>query len=174
MNWEQQIKETISFLIKPELSEIILWIKYAFLFFGFSFLIFTLVGLLKTSFLEEVFLRDLKEFLTYKPAFAKRFLPRWRKIEKRLESGFEADLKLAILEADDLLKEGLRILGYIGKIDEVLEKLSEDIISNLQELKEARKIKEDIVEDPSYKISLEETKKILSIYEKSLKELQLL
>jgi vacuolar-type H+-ATPase subunit H len=175
MNYQEAINEIVSFLLYPEIKGWLLIFKYSFLAFGFFFLGYTLWGALKTSFLKRAIWIDLKEFLTYKPFYVKKFLPKWKKIEKRLESKIEADFKLAILEADDLLNKAMDEAGYKGKdLSEKLEKVSEEIISNLKELKEARKVREDIISDPTYRLSEEEAKKILKVYEKALKDLQAL
>jgi hypothetical protein len=175
MNYQETINEIVSFLLYPEFKGWLLIFKYLFLAFGFFFLGYNLWGALKTSFLKRAIWIDLKEFLTYKPFYVKKFLPQWKKIEKRLESKIEADFKLAILEADDLLNKAMDEIGYKGKdLTEKLEMINEEIISNLKELKEVRKVREDIISDPTYRLSEEETKKILKVYEKAIKDLQAL
>jgi hypothetical protein len=175
MNWQQLINEIINFLLYPQFPQWFLPVKFLFIFFGSFFLIYTLWAILKTSWLKRIFLWDLKEFLSYRPYYTKIFAPRWEKIERRLESKIEADLKLAVLEADELLDKCLSQIGYPGAtLDEKLEKLTEEIISNLKALKEVRKIKEDIVEDPNFRLTLEEAKKILETYKRSLQDLQAL
>jgi hypothetical protein len=175
MNYQQTINEIVSSLLYPEFTGWLLVLKYIFLFFGFFFFGYTIWALLKTSWLKRAILIDLKEFLTYKPFYAKKFLPKWKKIEKRLESKIEADFKLAVLEADELLEKVMDEIGYQGKdLTEKLEKITEDVISNLKELKEVRKVKEDIVADPTFRLTEEEAKRILKVYEKALKDLQAL
>jgi len=175
MNYQQKINDILSFLLYPEFTGWVLILKYVFLFFGFFFFGYTIWSLFKTSWLKKAVLIDLKEFLTYKPYYVKTFLPIWRKIEKMSESDLEAELKLAILEADELLNKAMDEIGYRGKdLTEKLEKITEEVISNLKELKEARKIIRDIVEDPSYRVTKEDTKNILRVYEKALKDLQVL
>jgi hypothetical protein len=175
MSFQQAINEIVSFLLYPEFTGWLLVLKYLFLFFGFFFFGYTIWALLKTSWLKRAILIDLKEFLTYKPFYAKKFSPQWKKIEKRLESKIEADFKLAVLEADELLEKVMNEIGYQGKdLTEKLERITEDVISNLKELKEVRRVKEDIVADPSFRLTEEETKRILRVYEKALKDLQAL
>jgi hypothetical protein len=175
MNWQQLINLLVNFLLYPQIPQWFLPVKFIFIFFGFFFLIYVFWALFKTTWLKRAFLWDLKEFLSYRPFYTKIFAPKWEKIERRLESKIEADLKLAVLEADDLLNQCLTQIGYPGAtIDEKLEKLTEEIISNLKDLKEVRRIKEDIVEDPSFKLTLEEAKRILEVYKKSLQDLQAL
>jgi hypothetical protein len=167
------INEIISFLLYPEFSGWLLVLKYTFLFFGFFFLGYTIWALFKTSWLQKAILIDLKEFLTYKPFYSKTFSPKWKKIKKRLESGIESDLKLAVIEADNLLNEVMEKIGYREPtLTEKLEKITPEIIANLNELKEVRKIRDDIVEDPNYRLTIEDAKAILKVYEKTMEDLQ--
>jgi len=173
MNYQEVVNEVFSFLLSPKFEGWLLFFKYAFLFFGFFFFGYTLWALFKTSWLKRAILIDLKEFLSYKPFYAKTFSPKWQKIERRLESEVEADFKLAILEADELLNKVMDEIGYRGEnLSEKLEKVTPETISNLKQLKEVRKVRDDIIEDPTYKITREEAKKILEVYKKSLKDLQ--
>lgn len=175
MKSEKIFDQLISFFVSPNFPEWFLPIKIFFVLFGFFFLGYIIWGIFFTSFLKRLFLWDLKEFFSFKPYYTKKFLSQWKKIEKRILSGIEADFKLAILEADELVNNCLTTLGYSGKnLEEKFEKLNEETISNLKDLKFAHQIRNDIIEDPSYKISLEETKKILTIYEKALKDLQVI
>jgi hypothetical protein len=175
MSFQETIKEIVNFLLYPQITGWLLIFKYLFLFFGFFFVGYTLWGLFKTSWLKRAILIDLKEFLTYKPFYAKKFLPKWKKIEERLKSKIEADFKLAVLEADELLNKVMDEIGYPGKnLEEKLEKITEETISNINKLKEVRKVRDDIIEDPNYKLSEEEAKKILKVYEEALRDLQAL
>jgi hypothetical protein len=175
MNFQQTANEIISFLLHPKFTGWLLVFKYLFIFFGFFFLGYTIWAMFKTSFLKRAIWIDLKEFFTYKPFYAKIFAPKWKKIEKRLEGEVEADFKLAVIEADELLNKVMDEIGYKGRdLAEKLEKVTEEMISNLRELKEARKVRDDIIEDPTYRLTKEEARKILKVYEKSLRDLQAL
>jgi hypothetical protein len=147
--------------------------KIVFLVFGIIFLGYIIWALIFTSWLKRIFLWDFKEFITFKPYLSKAFARRWEKIKKRLTSGIEADAKLAILEADELLNDFLSQYGFEGRtLEEKIENLTKDILLNIEELKKAVRIKRAIVEDSSYKISMKEAREILEIYEKALKDLQ--
>ncbi len=175
MSFQQVINEIISFLLYPEFSGWLLILKYIFLAFGFLFLGFSLWGIFKTSWLKRAILIDLKEFLTYKPYYAKTFVPQWKKILKRLETDIESNFKLAVIEADELLNKALEKTGYGGMdLAEKLEKIPEDVISNLGELKKVRRIRDDIIADPSYQLTKEEAQRIIKAYEKALRDLQVL
>lgn len=169
------LNEIISFLLNPEITGWLLAIKIIFLITSGIFLSFIIWALIKTEWLKRLFLWDLKEILTYKPYLFKKYTKEWEEIKKRLEIGLESEAKLAIIEADSLLDKALKNLGYPGEnLDERLEKLTPEIILNLKEVKEAHKVYSDIIHDPSYKLDLAEAKRIISIFEKTLLDLQVL
>lgn len=89
---------------------------------------------------------------------------RWLKIEKKLNSGQEANYKLAILEADALYDEYLKILGY--------EK--EKGLSNIDDIKMAKGVRKKIVDDNQYVLTREEAEKSVYAYKKGLGELGVL
>jgi len=59
-------------------------------------------------------------------------------------------------------------------MDEILEKISANIISNIEEVRQAHRIRNNIIHDLDYKLELGETQKIIAIYERSLVSLGLL
>lgn len=169
------MNELIQFLLYPNFTGWLLIIKIIFLFFSAFFLSFIIWALFNTSWLKKAFLQDLIEFLTYKPYGMKKFTKEWGKIKKRLETGLESELKLATIEADSLLNETLKRTGYPGEsLGERLDKVTTDILPNLEEVRKVHEIRNNIIHDPTYRLSLEETKKALAIYEKALIELQTL
>lgn len=88
----------------------------------------------------------------------------WAKIGKRFKSGIEANYKLAVLEADKFYDESLKIVGN--------EK--EQMLSNLEELKKARRIKTRIIDDSEYVLNRENAINVLVAYKKALEELGIL
>ena len=115
------------------------------------------------------------EILTFKPYKLGGYSRRWRKIIARLEKKSESEAKLAILEADSLLDEVLGKSGYEGETPrERLEKITVSTLPNLEELKKARQVRENIISDPAYKLELEKAKGVLKVYEKSLTFLEAL
>jgi len=170
-----QFNEIIQFILYPKITSWLLVLKFIFLSFGFFFLGFIIWALIKTSWLKRLILWDLKEFLTYRPYGIKKYLKEWEKIKKRLETGLESEAKLALIEADSLLDESLKRMGYPGEsLGERLNQLTEDVLSNIKEVQGVHKIRNDIIHDPTYKLNLEEAKKSLEIYEKALKDLDAL
>ena len=169
------LTDLIQFILYPKIEGWLLVIKIIFLAFGSFFFGFVIWALINTSWLKRIFLQDLKEILTYRPYGLKKFIKEWKKIEERLDTGLESEAKLALIEADSLLDETLKWLGYPGEsLGERLEKLVVDILPNLAEVQEVHKIRNNIIHDPTYKLNLEEARKALAIYEKSLINLDVL
>jgi hypothetical protein len=143
--------------------------------FASFFLGFIIWALINTTWLKRLILWDLKEFLTYRPYKSKEFIKKWKKIKERIDSGIEAEAKLALIDADSLLDKALKEQGYSGEsLGERLEKLTVEILPNLSEVLQAHKIRNNIVHDPTYKLNLEEAKNALAIYEKALTNLDVL
>ena len=86
---------------------------------------------------------------------------KWARIENKFKSGMEANYKLAILEADNFYDENLKALGY--------EK--EKSLSNVDEIKRAKRVKAKIIDDSGYALTEEETRNALNAYKNGLEEL---
>lgn len=165
----------LNFLLYPNLTGWLLIIKIIFLVISSIFLGFIIWALIKTEWLKRLILWDLKEFLTYRAYLVKKYIEEWKEIKKRLDTGLESEAKLAIIEANSLLNEVLKNMGYPGEsLGERLDKLTTDVLSNLEEVREAHKIHSDIIHDPTYRLNLDEAKRAISIYEKALIDLQAL
>lgn len=150
-------------------------IKIFFIILSIIFLALIIYFLLKTKWLKFLLLYDLEEILTYKPAGSRQSGKDWEKIIKRLDSGLESEYKLSVIDADNLLFDCLQTMGFSGTImEEKLEKVSSVILSNIADVKEIHQVRNKIIHDPDFKLSREDAKKILAIYEKSLSDLQMI
>lgn len=140
------------------------------------FLLITIIYFIsKSSWKNFRFLESTTEFFTYKPYGAGKIVKQWEKIKHRLKTASEAESKLIIIEADSILNEALGKMGFTGQtLEERLKRLGSDLLSNIEELLEAHKICNNIIHDPDYRLNLEETKRIILIYEKTLIDLQIL
>ncbi|PIR71619.1 MAG: hypothetical protein COU43_01525, partial [Candidatus Nealsonbacteria bacterium CG10_big_fil_rev_8_21_14_0_10_37_25] len=95
--------------------------------------------------------------------------------KRRLETEMESEWKLAVIEADKIMDDILNRMGFGGKsLGERLGKLTAVSLPNIEEVKEAHKIRNNIIHDPTYRLSLEEAKRVIAIYEKALTDLQAL
>lgn len=165
-------EEIIQFILNPQITGWLLVVKIVFLCFSSFFFGYILWGLFKTSWLKKIFLLDLQEFLTFKPIEREKAISQWAKIKKRLESNLEPEIKLAVIEADSLVEEALKNSGYSnGNFEAILNRLPPDFPVKIEQIRQAHKIRDNIVYDPNYKLELNEAKEVLKVYEEVLKGL---
>lgn len=161
-----------SFILNPDFTGWLLAVKIIFIILALAMLAFVIWALGNTSWYNFWIGRDLAEWVTFKPSGLRKFLKNWDKIKKRLESGSEAELKLALIEADAMLDETLKRLGYAGdSLGERLDKLTVDLLPDIENIRGAHKIHSNIIHDPAYKLNLGEVKRIFAVYEKALTDL---
>ena len=163
-----------AFIFQPEFEGIFLYIKNTFIIISLVFLTGIIVLLILSTWLRRRLLEDLTEFTTYRPFGAKGAFKQWGKIAKRLETDKEVEYKLAIIEADSLLDDTLKKMGYKGEImGDRLKQLTSAILPNLDQIEEAYKIRNNAVHDPDYKLTLDQAKRVLGIYERALRDLEM-
>lgn len=163
------------FIISPDFTGWLFWIKIIFLLFIVLMGGFIIFALLRTTWLRRLIIWDLIEILTLHPYGAKKLYKQWIKLKSKLDTGVESECKLAIIEADSILNEVLKKMGFDGEtLIEKLEKVPSVILSNIDDIRNAHKIRDNIVYDPDFKLSNDEAKKIMLIYEKALIDLQVL
>jgi hypothetical protein len=165
----------MSFFIYPPESEWLLIVKIVFIV-SFLFIIgFIIFALVKSSWLKFLILYDASEFLSFRPFGARKIEKDWRKIIIRLNTGLESEYKLAVIEADNMLNDTLKKMGYKGESPgERLEKLTSATLSNIEEVSAAHKVRNNIIHDPNFKLSLDEARKKLDIFEKAFRDLDAL
>ena len=172
---EDLVQYPTQFIFEITNSGWFLTFKFILLALNLFSIIFIVWVLIKMTWFGRLILWDIKEYLTFRHYGLPRIEKEWVKIRERLEIGTESEAKLAIFEAEALLDDILKKEGFLGKtLDERLEKLSFDIISNLTDVREAHKVRFNIIHDPSYRLDIKEAKKLLDIYEKALDDLQAL
>jgi len=100
---------------------------------------------------------------------------RWEKILERLKKGDEANLKLAVIEADTLLDDIFKKIGLPGKnMDERLGQITQTEIKSVDKIWETHKIRDRIVKNSEIRISFEEAERAVGNIETALKELEYL
>jgi len=177
MTWETVynffgIKDFIYFISSPQLQDSLFSVRIVFIFCAAIFLVFVIYFMLNSSWLQYKFLEDTSEFFHWQAYEVKQANRQWSKIKKRIESGIESDYKIAIIDADDLLVEALDRRGYEGKdFKEVVDKASKIIADDLKDVLDAHEIRNSIVYNPDFKISADEVKRILAIYESAVKNI---
>lgn len=97
---------------------------------------------------------------------------RWAEISKHLASSNESEWKFAIIEADKLVDDALRAAGFGGEtLGERLMNIQPGQIQTLGGLWEAHKVRNRLVHDTNYFLRYAEAKKVILLYEETLKEL---
>lgn len=105
----------------------------------------------------------------------KEFENYWRQLVGRLNMNDDAQWKLAVIEADNLLDHILTILGYEGEsLGEKLQKVNPDGMRTIDDVWKAHKTRNLLVHDSAFQLSYREAEKTVGIYEKALKELKIL
>jgi len=167
--------DILNFITSPPFTGYLLAIKIFFI--GFFLLLLTIIIILlsRTNFMPNLILEDLFEFFTYRSVGTRKLLKQWTKTRARLETGSESEYKLAVIEADSALDEILKKMGYTGEtMGERLEKINVAVLPAIDEAQEAHKTRNNIVHDPDFRLSLDEARKVMAIYEKTLTELGVL
>jgi len=166
-------EDLIGFILDPELEGVFLLIKVLFILVSIVMVAGIFFLLVKNTWLKRLILEDFTETFATRPYGARQSFKEWLKTSKRLESGREDEYKLALIEADGLLDDVLRKMGYKGdNIADRLKQLDKTILPNLEQVQEAHNIRNNVVHDPDYKLNQELAKKSLGIYEKALQDLE--
>jgi hypothetical protein len=164
------IRDFFGGLIAPNLW----WLQLVSLLISVLFLLGIIYIFIKTSYFEmkkEQFLDILGRGYVSKS----RSLRGWKQIQKRMQSKEQNQWKLAILEADRILDEILKMSGYLQKnLDEKLELITPAQLANAEDVKRAHRVRNKIAEDPTSEISREEAESIIKVYKQAFKELNLI
>jgi len=107
-------------------------------------------------------------------AFPKRQLNKsWQKILLRLNKNDEANLRLALIEADNLFDDLLKQMRLPGEsMADRLKYLDSSQVPNIDEIWQAHKLRNTIVHNHEYPITRNEIEFGVKAYEKALKELE--
>ena len=164
------IKDFIYFISSSQIQDMLFPVKIIFIFFTLFFLFFVIYFMLNSSWLQYKFLEDVTEFFSWQAYGQRQMQKQWDRIKKRIESGAESDYKLSIIDADDFLAEVLDNRGYDGKdFAECIEKAGRLITPILDDVLRAHEVRNYIVYNPDYKLSVAEAKKVLATYEAAAK-----
>ncbi|MDP3784799.1 MAG: hypothetical protein Q8R12_01850 [bacterium] len=98
---------------------------------------------------------------------------RWEEIMARFEMDTESDWRLAVIEADGLVDDIFKRIGFQGEtLGERIASVSSQELSSLAELREAHQIRNRLVHTPGYKITKQDAERSLQRYRKVLEELE--
>jgi hypothetical protein len=167
------IKTLFPYFFSAELQRKLLLLRILFLLVFFGLLGLIIYILRRIEWTKYRWAQDLVEFRTFKTFEAVGFVKKWEKIRERLEKGWEPEAKLALIEADQLLDDLLKRMGYAGEgIGERLKQIDSGVLPNVDQIWEAHKIRNNLVHDPDYKLSLGRARRAIAIYEQAFKHFE--
>lgn len=99
----------------------------------------------------------------------------WNSILENLNVGTPESRKFAIIEADALVDDILKRLGYEGEyMADRLAKLDVQDFPSVEKLWRAHRVRNELAHTPGFEISHEHAKSLIEIYEDFLKEVGVL
>jgi len=100
---------------------------------------------------------------------------RWNKILRRLTSANESEYKVAVIEADNIIDDLIKRLGYKGEnLGERLANIPAGQLDNLDEIKEAHEIRNRIIHEEDFSVSREKAREVIVKYEHFLRHFEVL
>lgn len=170
---DQLTSNLISFILSPSFEGGLLVFKIVFIVISLGFLVMIIFLLFKSPWLKMLFFEDAAEFMTFRPFGVRKIVKIWDRIKGRLETGLESEYKLAVIEADSMLDDILRRMGFAGEtLGERLQKLTSATLPNIEEIQKTHQVRNSIIHDPDYRLSLDQAKKTLDVYEQAFRDLQ--
>ncbi|OHA63308.1 MAG: hypothetical protein A3E07_03085 [Candidatus Wildermuthbacteria bacterium RIFCSPHIGHO2_12_FULL_45_9] len=171
----ETILQIIAVANSAELQSRLIWLRTPFVILTAFFVFMIGYVLATTSYLQFSLFVEIAEFFAFRPFGLRRLTKKWRRVMRRLETGAEADFKLSILEADTMLAGVLKRMVIPGTtIDEKLMQLSPVVIPNIEDLRNAHQVRNNIAHDPDFRISLLEARRALESYERAFRALDLI
>ncbi len=134
--------------------------------------VFVILLVIKLKIIDGLFKTAGNFLLTQ--AFPKRHLNKsWQKILTRLHDSGEANLRLALIESDNLFDDLLKQMRLPGEsMADRLKYIDSSQISNIDEIWRAHKLRNVLVHNHEYPITKNEMEFGVKAYEKALKELE--
>ncbi len=164
--------EQLNKLLFPPMTGWLLAAKIFLILFCLGVFSFMVYVWWVTIYMRRIWIWDVKEFFTYRSYMTRIIDKDWTKIKKRLLLGKESEYKLAIIEADLLVNDVLTRANFEGRIlSEKLEKRGESF-SDIEAMKAADQLYQDIVNDPSYKLDYESAKAAILAFEQGLRDVK--
>lgn len=162
-------------LIIDWMGPVLVWLQFISILVSVLLLGWIVYMMMKTNYFSGK-IEDYMDTLGMGGDLTKRkSLKGWQQIKKRIASSAQQDWKLAVLEADTIFNEILKMAGYLGNdIDKKLEILTKDNLSNLDDIKKAHFLSAQIMKDPGMELKKEDAIVALKAYKKAFIELNLL
>ena len=169
------VKNVLRVLLSHDLQRQLWPIQIIFVLLAIFFIWMTVYYSLKTSYSDNRFLGDAKNFLFPKFFESKSQARRWQKIQDGLETNHQDQWKLSLIDGAAFMDESLKSAGFGGaNLEERLQKVTEEDLSNLAALQNSQKVCSDVVHDPNYHLTKSMAKDVINQFSQALAELGVL
>lgn len=165
-----KVREAVDSVLSPILP----WLKFfalvlsAFLIWG---IYYTIVG---SGYVKRRY-DELSDAFGIGHVGKRRQLRSWKKILKRMQSKDMTKWKVAILEADAIFDEILKMSGYRGNdVHERFKQLTPTAISNYDKIIIAHQIRDRVRQEADFIINQPDALAVIRIYGQAFKELGLI
>ncbi len=153
-------------------SELVANLKLLGFFLTLVFGILVIVLINKIGVLNKVF-KVTGNFLKGGKTIKKNTTASWQKVLSHLSKNDEASLHMALIEADKIFDELLKLMGLPGEsMADRLKYLNSAQVSNIEEIWQAHKLRNQLVHGSEYPVARSEIEFGVRAYEKALKELK--
>lgn len=99
----------------------------------------------------------------------------WGHLAMRLNYQDEAQWKLAVIESDNFFDYVLKYFHYDGEsLAERLQKVPAGVLSNIDDIWRAHRVRNNLVHDPNYRISYKQAEFVMNAYARALKDFKIL
>jgi hypothetical protein len=139
-----------------------------------AFIIAIVVIIVKTGWLSSRV--DRMRHVVLKADMPKRRVESaWKKTQTHFFAGDDNDLKIAIMQADNLLEDALRSAGVRGtNLGDRLKNLKKGEMPNLEQIWQAHKLRNQIAHEADFTIKRDLAERTLGIYGEALQNLGVL
>jgi len=169
------VKNVLRILLSSDLQRQLWPLQIIFVILAIFFIWMTVYYSIRTTYWNNKFLGDAKNFLFPKFFEQKSQIRRWQKIQDGLEKNHQDQWKLSLIDGAAFMDESLKNAGFGGvNLEERLQKVTEEDLSNLAALKNAQKVCSDVVHDPNYHLTKSMAKDVIDQFGQALGELGIL
>ncbi|MBU1178806.1 hypothetical protein KKB69_00480 [Patescibacteria group bacterium] len=153
-------------------GNVIYWVKVFSALFCFLAALGIIYSFIKLVKVKKKQIAEFAKIIIEAPHEERR--SKWEKIKKYAESDSSSDWRMAILEADSLLDDIIKKIGYPGEtFGERLANINPSQFKSLDEVWHAHKMRNRIAhEGARFELTKDETGYILGLYEKALVEFE--
>jgi len=161
------------FFVGLDWPEILSIVKVVFIFSTGLFFLGIISLIIRLNLVSKI--KETSKVLSAPVYFSKKLMKKWIKIEGRLKLGSDAELKLAVIEADKFFDDTIKRMSFPGKdMGDRLKRINFTQIANIDDIWRAHKTRNNIVHDVNYKLTSVEAEEVVGIYKKTLEELEVL